>query len=90
MIYDTYDGYIITDTVRIGSSNFVLGVHLTNANCFATWKRTLGGAYLDKRPFDDLLAAQKDLVGRANAESEFIEQCQAVKKQSAAHREHER
>lgn len=90
MIFDTYGDYIITDTIRINDKHFVLGVHLQKANTFATWRRTLGGAYCEQQDFTDLLSAEKSLVERASEEIKFIEICQAVKEQSERHREHER
>ena len=90
MNYDTYDGYIITDSIRIGTNCLVLGVHLQEANCFATWNRTTSGTYHEKHSFDDLLAAQKDLISRASVEIESIEQRQGERKQTKLREERER
>ena len=64
-------GYIITDSVHVGEMEFVLGVHSTAANQFVTWACKDGNNYFWGHYFDDLMAATKDLIDRAEQEVKF-------------------
>ena len=89
MKLDIYNNYILTDSVRVGSSAFVLGIQMESGK-LATWKRITDEVYTDQRDFDDLFLAQKDLVERASEEVKFVELCQAVKEQNKSRKERER
>lgn len=64
-------GYIITDSIHVGEMEFVLGVHSTAANQFVTWACKDGNNYFWGHYFDDLMAATKDLIDRAEQEVKF-------------------
>lgn len=57
-------GYIITDNIRVGDVEFVLGVSSQIGNDFVTWRYANGG-YFWGHYHSDLFSAQKDLVERA-------------------------
>ena len=69
----TNAGYIITDCVHIGETEFVLGVHEKNPNSFVTWKCKGKDDYYWGHYFTNLLAAQKDFCKRALEEIKAIE-----------------
>ena len=58
-------GYLITDSIHIGTTEFVLGVSIAERSMFVTWA-CQGSDY-----YYDLLAAKKDLLERAGAELEY-------------------
>ena len=64
-------GYIITDSVHIENTEFVLGVSSTEQSMFVTWQCTGGNNYFWGHYHDDLLNAKKDLLARANEELEY-------------------
>ena len=64
-------GYIITDSVHVGRTEFVLGVHSTALSQFVTWACKGGSDYYWGHYHSDLLSATKDLLERANQELEF-------------------
>lgn len=64
-------GYIITDSIHIGETEFVLGVHSTAANQFVTWSCKDGKDYNWGHYYSDLLSATKDLLERATQELEY-------------------
>jgi len=64
-------GYIITDSIRVGEMEFVLGVHSTAAHQFVTWACKGGNDYFWGHYHSDLLSATKDLLERATQELEF-------------------
>lgn len=57
-------GYIITDNIRVGDVEFVLGVNSQIGNDFVTWRYANGG-YFWGHYHSDLFSAEKDLVERA-------------------------
>ena len=67
-------GYLITDSIHIGTTEFVLGVSIAEQP-FVTWQFTEneGGVrdYYWGHYHSDLLAAKKDLLERAGAELEY-------------------
>lgn len=79
-------GYIITDSVHVGEMEFVLGVHSTAANQFVTWACKDGNNYFWGHYFNDLMAATKDLIDRAEQEVKFCmsreEKTQPLKKEA--------
>lgn len=60
----TNAGYIITDSVHVGDTEFVLGVSQHIPNDFVTW-RCSNGNYYWGHYHSNLFKAQKDLVERA-------------------------
>ena len=60
----TNAGYIITDSVHVGDTEFVLGVSQHIPNDFVTW-RCSNGNYYWGHYHSNLFSAQKDLVERA-------------------------
>ena len=71
MNYRMNAGYIITDSVHVGNTEFVLGVSNTVSSQFVTWVCKDGRNYDWGHYFSDMLAATKDLLDRANQELEF-------------------
>lgn len=67
-------GYIITSSVHVGESEFVLGVSTKAPGQFVTWKCSGGNDYYWGHYFSDQFAAEKDLVARAQEEIEFLEE----------------
>ena len=68
-------GYIITDTVCVGETEFVLGVRNSTPPCYVTWACKNGNDYFWGHYFDDLLEATEDLLARAKEETEFLRMC---------------
>lgn len=66
-------GYIITNSITIGESEVVLGVHETKGNMFVTWECNNKTDYYWGHYFDDLLAAQKDFLQRGLDKVRFYE-----------------
>lgn len=73
-------GYIITDSMTIGESEIVLGVHETEPNMFVTWECNNKTNYYWGHYSTDLLAAQKDFCERALDKIRFYEQNKVKKK----------
>lgn len=67
-------GYIITSSVHIGEAEYVMGVSTKAPSQYVTWKCSNGEDYYWGHYFSDRLAAEKDLVTRAQEEVEFLEQ----------------
>lgn len=66
-------GYIITDSIHIGETEFVIGVHSTQPNMFVTWacknsNNYFWGHYLTSRD-----AAEHDLVDRAKEQLQLLD-----------------
>ena len=74
-------GYIITNSITIGESEIVLGVHETRPNEFVTWE-----CYGSKDNYNcghytsSLLSAQKEFCIRGALKAEFYEK--NIKKKS--------
>ena len=66
-------GYIITDSVRVGESEFVLGVNTKAPSQFVTWACADGKDYYWGHYFSNMYHAQKDLVERAQKEIEILD-----------------
>ena len=64
-------GYVITDSIHIGNTEFVLGVSEHEPAMFVTWACTGGNNYFWGHYHEDLLKAKKDLLGRAGQELEL-------------------
>ena len=88
------EGYIITDSIHIGQTEFVLGRLDSKIPMFVTWACKGGDNYYWGHYFSDLLEAKKDLLSRAGEELEY----QMIRKgksdngpkEKAAEKEHER
>ncbi len=65
--------YAITESVRIGNAEFVLGENTKAPNSFVTWQCKNGDDYFIGHYFNSRLSAQKDLYSRAIEEISFIE-----------------
>lgn len=90
MEWRTNAGYIITDSVRVGENEFVLGVNQNAPNNFVTWKCSGGKDYYWGHYFSDLFAAQKDLVERAYEEVRLQEQFKNGPDKATKEKERER
>lgn len=74
-------GFIITDSVHIGDTEFVIGVHSTAPHSFVTWQCRDGSDYFWGHYFEDRLSAERDLLERAGRELEYQSQNQEQKKE---------
>lgn len=70
-------GYEITQSIQVGSKEFVLGVHPKAASQFVTWQCTNKDDYDWGHYHNNLLIATKDLCERAMSEIEYLEQREA-------------
>ena len=66
-------GYIITDSIHIGETEFVLGVSSTTPSQFVTWECRAGSDYFFGHYFSDRTAATRNLLERAGQELEYQE-----------------
>lgn len=74
------EGYIITDSIRVGEYEFVLGVNQQIANDFVTWQCSDGDYYYWGHYHTDLFSAEKDLVERAADKVREIQEILDAKK----------
>lgn len=58
-------GYVITDSLTIGETEFVIGTHEKDPNRFVTWACSNGDNYYWGHYLTSREAAEKDLVQRA-------------------------
>ena len=65
------EGYVITDSVQIGETEFVLGKLDSKIPMYVTWACKGGDNYYWGHYFSDLLDAKADLLGRAGGELEY-------------------
>ena len=68
----TNAGYILTDTVTIGESTFVLGIHESAPAQFVTWQ-CKNNDYFWGNYFTDRISAVKNLCERALNEAKHLE-----------------
>lgn len=80
-------GYVITSSVHIGESEFVLGVSMKAPSQFVTWKCTGGTNYYWGHYFNDEFAAEKDLVARAQEEIQYLEERNSQVEQAQAEKD---
>ncbi len=66
-------GYIITDSIHIGETEFVIGIHQHDPNRFVTWACKNGNDYFWGHYLNSREAAEKDLVKRATEQLKFLE-----------------
>lgn len=64
-------GYIITDSIHIGETEFVIGVSVSAPAQFVTWECKEGSNYYWGHYMSGRMAAEKDLLERAGRELEF-------------------
>ena len=64
-------GYLITDSIHIGTTNFILRLILSERSIFVTCACQRNHYYYFSHYHSDLLAAKKDLLERAGAELEY-------------------
>ena len=90
----TNAGYTITDSIRIGETEFVLGRRGGSFPMYVTWACKGRDNYYWGHYFGDLLEAQKDLLARAGEELEYqmIRQGRSgdAPKEKESGKEHER
>ena len=65
------EGYVITDSIQIGETEFVLGKLDNKIPMYVTWACKGGDNYYWGHYFSDLLDAKADLLGRAGEELEY-------------------
>jgi len=68
----TNSGYILSDTVTIGETTFVLGTHEIEPSLFVTWQCNKNG-YFWEHYFTDRISAVKNLCERALNEAKHLE-----------------
>ena len=73
MMIRTNAGYVITNSINVGNTEFVLGVHMNTPNQFVTWQCKDGDNYFWGHYFSDRLKAQKDLCERGLDEVRILE-----------------
>ena len=78
-------GYVITDAIRIGGSEFVFGEHPKAPSPFVTWECADGSNYFWGHYFSDRRSAEKDLVLRAQQELEITEPKPEKSKKAKSH-----
>lgn len=66
-------GYIITDSIHVGDTEFVLGVNMHESNQFATWECKDGKEYNWGHYTDNPLKAVRNLCERAMNELRLLE-----------------
>lgn len=88
----TNEGYVITNAISVGNTEFVLGVHRKNPNQFVTWECKDKTKYFWGHYTDSLLKATKDLCERVLTEVQFLEkrQVQAGRTHKQENKEQER
>lgn len=84
------EGYIITDSIHIGQTEFVLGKLDNKIPMFVTWACKGGDNYYWGHYFGDLLEAKKDLLSRAGEELEYVMMRQGRSDTGPKEKEHER
>lgn len=65
------EGYIITDSIHVGETEFVFGKLDSNIPMYVTWACKDGDNYYWGHYFADPLEAKKGLLGRAGDELEY-------------------
>ena len=65
------EGYIITDSIHVGETEFVLGKMDSSIPMYVTWACKGGDNYYWGHYFSDPMEAKKDLLDRAGQELEY-------------------
>lgn len=68
-------GYTIVQSLIIGNAEFVIGHHPTAPAPYVTWECMNGDNYFWGHYCNDRMAADRDLLNRANVELNQQEQC---------------
>ena len=84
------EGYIITDSIHIGQTEFVLGRLDSKIPMFVTWACKGGDNYFWGHYFTDLTEAKRDLLNRAGEELEYMMTRQGRSDTGPKEKEHER
>ena len=66
-------GYVITDSVHIGETEFVIGAREKDPNRFVTWACKDGNNYFWGHYLNCRDAAERDLVARCQAQIRFLD-----------------
>ena len=66
-------GYVITDSITIGETEFVIGAHEKDPNRFVTWACSKGDNYYWGHYLTSREAAEKDLVQRATEQLQLLD-----------------
>ena len=66
------EGYIITDSIHIGQTEFVLGKLDSKIPMYVTWACKGGDYYYWGHYSTDLMEAKRDLLNRASEELEYL------------------
>lgn len=66
-------GYVITDSVKIGDTEFVIATHKTDSTRFATWACENGNNYYWGHYMNTREAAERDLVSRLNDQLRLLD-----------------
>lgn len=74
----TIAGYTITQSIRIGNVEFVLGENLSDRARYVTWECKNETDCYWGHYTTDKLAALRDLLNRAGTELTFLETCQEL------------
>lgn len=83
-------GYTITESIRIGNVEFVLGENAAAPAHFVTWECKDGNNYYWGHYMTDKLAALRDLLDRAGQELTILESRQTQRTEKTRQEEHER
>lgn len=83
-------GYTITQSIHIGTTEFVLGESSTDPARFVTWACKDGDNYFWGHYITDRLAALRDLLDRAGEELSLLEMRQTQKQERQKLEVHER
>ena len=65
------EGYVITDSIHVGETEFVFGTLDGKIPMYVTWACKGGNNYFWGHYFSDPMEAKKDLLGRAGEELEY-------------------
>lgn len=65
-------GYVITDSIHVGTTEFVIGYHPKAPSPYVTWQCASGNNYFWGHYCNDRLSAVKSLLERAGQELEII------------------
>lgn len=71
-------GYIITDSIHIGETEFVIGTHHNFPNRFVTWACKNGDNYFWGHYLNSREEAERDLVNRATEQLQLLESIRSV------------
>jgi len=65
------EGYVVTDSIHVGETEFVLGKLDSKIPMYVTWACKGGDNYYWGHYFSDPMEAKKDLLARAGEELEY-------------------